>query len=95
LSWFVYWRVHEADAEAAEAAVLRWQTTLKARVPTLEATLWRKPESASPGLITLMEIYSTVPAALESELVAGAPLAAWQQGARHVERFVPVSRAAG
>lgn len=95
MSLFVYWRVRAEDAASAESAVQAWQADLMARAPGLQASLWRREEAERPGQVTLMEVYADVPAALESELAAGAVLADWQQGPRHVERFVRVVRPAG
>lgn len=87
---YIYWRVAEADATAAEQAVVAWQRELCAAEPGLRAGLLRRADADRPGLVTLMECYRGASDLLAAELTEGAPLVTWLQGARHVERFVPV-----
>jgi Domain of unknown function (DUF4936) len=92
---FVYYRVAEADAVPACAAVLEWQQLLCAAHPALTARLMRRP-GAEDGCVTLMEHYraegAECPAGVDAKWQARIETAArvlhrWQQGARHVECF--------
>jgi hypothetical protein len=69
------------------AATGTWQASLRRRCAGLEATLWRRTEPDKPGLVTLMEVYVGLPAALHPEVEAASPLATWLRGSRHIERF--------
>ena len=94
---FVYYRVREADADAARAAVLGLQARLRARHPELRARLLRRP-GAIDGRQTWMETYAVDPrhapggvdvelqAAIEAE--AAAVLQPWLDGPRHTEVFI-------
>jgi hypothetical protein len=90
LHLYIYWRVAEADATAAEQAVVAWQRQLCAAEPGLRAELLRRADAERPGLVTLMECYRGPSDTRAAELTEGAPLDRWLQGVRHVERFVPV-----
>ena len=92
---FVYYRVrreHLADAVAAVRALqARWQALDAA----LQCELLRRSDDAGAGAdVTLMEIYrrgtgfdSAARRHIEDE--AGAALAPWLTGPRHVEAFEP------
>jgi Domain of unknown function (DUF4936) len=102
--WFVYYRVGPSDLAAVQAAVRQFQLDLAAEWPGLACGLLRRPGEAG-GWVTLMETYrlagpalpSSGPAlgvtpaeALAAQVGRGpAALAAWTQGERHVEAFVP------
>jgi predicted phage gp36 major capsid-like protein len=86
---FVYWRVAQADAGLAEAALARMQQTLCRQHPVLVARLYRRADAETT---TLMETYATpagVDAALQTAIAAAAErdLAAWRGAVRHVELF--------
>ena len=93
---YVYYRVREADAVAAEADARRLQSVLRAKNPGLLTRLLRRPV-ASDGLSTWMEVYATdaaaepagVSAALQAEIEREAARQLTRiDGARHVEVFV-------
>ena len=93
---YVYYRVREADAVAAEADARRLQSMLRAKNPGLLTRLLRRPV-ASDGLSTWMEVYATdavaEPAGVSAALQAEIEREAARQltlidGARHVEVFV-------
>lgn len=90
-SLFVYYRVPAHLAEAAMLAARRLHDGLRARHPTLQAGLWRRPEVVD-ARITLMETYAApggIDDVLRAEIEAEATraLAGHVDGARHVEVF--------
>lgn len=89
---FIYYRIASADAAAAQPVARAMQDALCARHPGLQAELWRRPQEKD-GMQTWMEIYmhaEGVGPVLEGEIASAAQvLAAWLQGPRHCEVFVP------
>lgn len=90
---FVYYRVRQADAVTAIAAVGALQRRLAASVPGLVCTLNRRLEDGA-DLTTLMETYAQVEAPTadwqrDIERQAQQLTAAWIVGERHVEVFLP------
>ena len=85
---FIYWRTRAGAAEQAEAAVARWQASLRAAAPGLEARLYRRTDDAGSAA-TLMETYAGFDAALERRLrdEGDALSVPWREGVRHVEAF--------
>ncbi len=98
-SWFIYYRVLADDLPRAVEAVRRAQARLCEEQPGLRAALMQKsPAAGAHEPMTLLEIYSvaadwpaegaaTLPAAIEH--LAGAAVAPWLQGPRHLEAFEP------
>ena len=93
---YVYYRVPERDAVAAEADAKRLQAALRTKIPGLLTRLLRRPV-ASDGLSTWMEIYAmdaaVDPAGISDALQADIEREAARQltrieGQRHVEVFV-------
>ena len=93
---YVYYRVPEDDAVAAEADAKRLQSALRAKTPGLLTRLLRRPV-ASDGRSTWMEVYAmdaaVEPAGVSASLQADIEREAARQlsrieGARHVEVFV-------
>jgi hypothetical protein len=72
---FIYYRVAEAQAEAAMAAARQMQAALAAHRPGLRTALLRRPDTADAD-VTLMETYAVdaaiaphgVDAALQAEI---------------------------
>ena len=92
---FVWYRVRRAQGDAARAAVLALQRTLRSEWPGLEARLLVRDEGETS---TWMETYSRplaggsgdggVDAAIEAAIAAAArSLEGLIDGARHAERF--------
>ena len=99
---FVYYRVAAASAHGARAAVEALQAALRAAHPGLEARLLRRRDDGPAGGVeTWMETYARpgspegVDTALQRAIEdrAAAVLAAWVDGARHVEAFEAAGRA--
>lgn len=102
-SWFIYYRVAPGDLPRAMEAVRKAQARLCEEQPGLRAALMQKtPAAGAHEPMTLLEIYSVaadrasdwtadrvaaLPAAIEH--VAGAAVAPWLQGLRHLEAFEP------
>ena len=93
---YVYYRVPERDAVAAEAEANRLQSVLRARTPGLLTRLLRRP-AASDGRWTWMEVYAmdagVEPAGISESLQADIEREAAERltridGRRHVEVFV-------
>jgi Domain of unknown function (DUF4936) len=93
---YVYYRVPEDDAAAAEAEAQQFQSALRARTPGLMTRLLRRPE-ASAGRSTWMEVYTMDPqvdaagvgAALQADIEREAARRLTRiEGDRHVEVFV-------
>ena len=86
---YVYYRVPEAQLQAALAALQPLHAELRRGGTALE--LLRRP-GAPQGRVTLMEVYSLDDAAAAAfEARAAAALAPWLDGQRHVEQFEPLS----
>jgi len=91
---FVYYRVPEAKAVAAQRGIEALQAELRAAHAGLEARLLRRPE-ASNGVQTWMEIYRRpghalgIDEVLQTDIEARAARHAPHfEGVRHVEVFV-------
>jgi uncharacterized iron-regulated membrane protein len=93
---FIYYRVHSADAAAANAAVKAFQAQLRAQYPALTARLMCRPEEVD-GSQTWMETYATDPMrnpdGITAELQAAIEAQAQLQlpafdGPRHTEVFI-------
>ena len=93
---YVYYRVREADAVAAEADAKRLQSVLRSKNAGLLTRLLRRPV-ASDGRSTWMEVYAmdaaVDPDGVSAELQAEIEREAARQltridGLRHVEVFV-------
>lgn len=93
---YVYYRVPEGDAAAAEAEALQFQWVLRARTPGLVTRLLRRPD-ASGGRSTWMEVYAMDPqfepagvsAALQTDIEREAARHLTRiDGERHIEVFV-------
>ena len=93
---YVYYRVKEPDAVAAEAEARQFQATLRAQTPGLLTRLLRRPV-VSDGLSTWMEVYAMdaavepdgVSASLQADIEReAARLLTRNEGPRHVEVFV-------
>ena len=98
---FVYYRVGAALAPAARVAVEALQVALRDAHPGLEARLLRRPgDERADGFQTWMETYARpaspggIDAALRQVIEdrAAAALAAFVDGARHVETFEAAGR---
>lgn len=92
---YVWYRVTDAQAEAARAAVLAMQAALRSEWPGLSAALLTRDEAASAQ--TWMERYCRpgVAAGVDARLQAGieshaASRLAFIDGNRHCEAFVTV-----
>jgi hypothetical protein len=93
---FIYYRIPQAAAGAALEAALGLQQRLRRHHPGLTARLLRRPDGAD-DLQTWMETYAFragdrcgVTPELEAEIAREAlALAAFIEGARHIEVFVP------
>ena len=88
---FVYWKTEAASAPQAVAAATHLQRQLRSEHPGLVAQLFQRAD-ARDGQATVMETYAHaqgVSAALQGAIARAAEpvLAAWCQGARHVEVF--------
>ena len=93
---YVYYRVPEGDAVAAEAEAQQFQLALRARTPGLVTRLLRRP-GASGGQSTWMEVYAMDPqveaagvgAALQADIEREAARQLTRiDGERHVEVFL-------
>jgi hypothetical protein len=88
---FIYYRVRDADAHAAQAAVSQLHAQLHGTYPRLNARLLRRPAEEN-GSQTWMETYASpdgisdaMQTRIESEALMLAPLI---DGPRHTEVFV-------
>jgi len=95
---YVYYRVREAEAAAAQRDIESLQAELRAGHVGLDARLLRRPD-ASNGLQTWMEIYArpTDPLGVDEKLQAEIEARAVNrgkhlEGPRHVEVFVDVPK---
>ncbi len=79
---FVYYRIHESDTAAALAA-------FQAAVPAGSVRLMRRLDAGAGALQTWMEVHAAETGA-QTEPALAAALAAFVQGPRHLEQFVPV-----
>ena len=90
---FIFYRLASAHAAAAQAAVLKMQTTLSADHPGLQARLLRRPE-IHDGQQTWMETYALcggegITPALQASIAAAAQaLPACLAVPRHTEVFI-------
>jgi hypothetical protein len=96
---YVYYRVREAEAAAAQRDIESLQAELRAIHVGLDARLLRRPE-ANDGLLTWMEIYArpTDPRGVDEMLQAEIEARAVNHGKhlewpRHVEVFVGLPKA--
>jgi len=96
---YVYYRVREADAAAAQRDIESLHAELRRGYAGLEARLLRRPES-SDGLQTWMAIYArpTHPQGVDESVQADIEARAGQRavhvdGPRHVEVFVGLPQA--
>lgn len=92
---FIYWHVQADRLQSAVQAMTQFQSALRAQHPDLQARLFRRAdEDGGPAI--LMETYA-LPGGIDTTLhtrivVEGAQAAAaWCQGPRHVEVFVPAA----
>lgn len=97
---FVYYKVAQGEASAAQQEIHTLQAALRQRWPGLEARLLKRDDLAGDGPQTWMEIYRTsttptISTGLTSQAVtdilshmAEAPTG--RLGLRHTERFVPL-----
>lgn len=79
---FVYYRIHESDVAAALEA-------FRAAVPAGSVRLMRRLDAGAGALQTWMEVHPPVTGA-QTEPALAAALAAFIQGPRHLEQFVPL-----
>lgn len=84
---YVYYKLAGTQRQAALAAFAAACQGLSEPRPRL---LLRQDEAPATALETWMEIH-TGPRAEQTEAVLAAALAAFVQGQRHIERFVPLS----
>lgn len=90
---FIYYRVREAAAVDALAAVREMQSRLRIEFPRLDARVMRRPET-DKGLQTWMEIYA-IEGGMDDSLrqrIAAQAQALLQpliEGERHAEGFEP------
>ena len=96
--WFVYYRVRASELAAAVQAARTAQQSLVDTHAGLSASLMQRPQPDADGLMTVMETYRAGPGWPEDQLhalaeaierTAGAAIAPWLQGTRHVEVFEP------
>jgi len=92
-SLFIYYRVHRAHVADAVAAVRALQSRWQATDTSLRCELLQRPDAAGAD-VTLMETYRRAagfdaPARRRIEDLAGAALAPWLIGPRHLEVFEP------
>ncbi len=91
---YVYYRVHQAQAVAARAAIARLFAALQERWPLLRSTLEARADEASAPDLTWMEVHrhpDGVSARCREDIDALARQ--WLGdliGARHTEVFVPI-----
>ena len=95
---YVYYRVREADAAAAQRDIERLHDELRAAHAGLQVRLLRRP-NASDGLQTWMETYARPadPRGVDETLQADIERCAERhrahlEGPRHVEVFVAITR---
>lgn len=92
-SLYIYYRVAEADLAAACAAVRVMQQQLGTQYLGLQTDLLQRPQVVA-GVVTLMEIYSALPAACEPAVLqadikaAASSMFVYLQSPRHVEMFI-------
>lgn len=92
-SVYIYYRVAEADLATACAVARAMQQQICARYPGLQTDLLQRPQAVS-GIVTLMEIYTTLPATCELAVLqtdieqAALSMPAVLQVPRHVEVFI-------
>lgn len=63
-SLYIYYRVAETDLATACAAARAMQQQICTRYPGLQTDLLQRPQAVD-GVVTLMEIYTVLPAACE------------------------------
>jgi len=83
---YVYYRVPEGDAVAAEAEALQFQLALRTRTPGLVTRLLRRPDP-SGGRSTWMEIYAMDPQIDPAGVCAALQAHIEREAARHLTRI--------
>jgi hypothetical protein len=102
---YLYWRVPQAALATALAGTARFQRAVEQSHPALQARLLHRVDeqalrddaqaAAPPPVATVMETYRMPGAGIGAPLEAllrgdgDAATAAWRQGPRHCERFLP------